>query len=176
MENMKFRKFKLFWAWQDREEEAWLRQMAQQGYHLSSLVFSTIYEFTRGVPSDMVYRLDYVDVRKKDLGDYMQLFQTAGWEYVDGGMGWYYFRKLADSEYSNEIYTDVESKIQKYQRMLSYLIIFPIILGWFAVTQIFKENSIGVLNYLIILIMVVWIYIIGSIINRIWQLNRLKKI
>jgi hypothetical protein len=172
MENNSIRKWKLFWAWQDREEESWLRQMAQQGYHLSSLIFPTIYEFTTGEPYDVIYRLDYTDIKKKDIDTYMQLFQDAGWEFIDGGMGWYYFRKPADSGEGNEIYTDAESKIHKYQRMLTYFIIFPIILLWWL-PQIAKEDSIFILNILIILILLVWIYVIGNIIYRIRQLKRL---
>jgi hypothetical protein len=173
MEITKVRKSKLFWMWQDREEEIWLRQMAQQGYHLSRLVFSTIYEFTHGEPSDIVYRLDYTDVKKDNLDQYFQLFQDSGWEYVDGGFGWYYFRKPADAGETGEIYTDAESKIQKYERMLSYSIIFPIVLGAVTMPQLFKHNSIPLLNYLAISIMIFWVYAIGSIINRIRQLKRL---
>lgn len=172
MGNNTIRKWKLFWAWQDHEEECWLRQMAQQGYHLSSLVFPTVYEFTTGEPHDIIYRLDYTDIKKVDIDTYMQLFQDAGWEYIDGGMGWYYFRKPAVSGETNEIYTDAESKIQKYQRMLTYFIIFPIILLWWL-PQIGREDSILILNILIILVLLVWIYIIGNIINRIRQLKRL---
>jgi hypothetical protein len=146
--------------------------MAQKGSHLSALVFPTIYEFTHGEPRDVIYRLDYTDVKKKDLDAYLQLFQDAGWEYVDGGMGWYYFRKVADFEYSNEIFTDAESKIQKYQRMLVYFIIFPIVLAA-SLPQLAKDDSIPVLNFLIVLVMLFWIYAIGSIIKRIRQLKRL---
>ena len=35
VERKTIRKWKLFWAWQDHEEEIWLREMSQQGYHLS---------------------------------------------------------------------------------------------------------------------------------------------
>ena len=173
MENTKVRKFKLFWMWQDREEEIWLRKMAQEGYHLSKLVFSTIYEFTLGEPSDVIYRMDYTDIRKEDLEPYFQLFQDSGWEYIDGGFGWYYFRKPADSNDTNEIYTDAESKIKKYERMLGYSIIFPVVLGAVTIPQLFKHNSIPLLNFLAVSIMVFWVYAIGSIIHRIQQLKRL---
>jgi hypothetical protein len=173
VESTSFRKFRLFWAWQDHEEEAWLRQMAQQGYHLSSLVFSTIYEFTVGEPRDVVYRLDYTDVKKNEVDAYLQLFEDAGWEYLDGWAGWYYFRKPADSDKADEIYTDAESKIQKYQRMLVYFIIFnPILFGVFL-PQIAKADSIPLLNALIIVVMLLYIYATVSIIRRIQQLKRL---
>ena len=166
------RKCKKFFAWQDHEEEAWLRQMAQQGYHLSSLVFPMVYEFTIGEPRDIVYRLDYTDVRKNEIDSYLQLFQDAGWEYFDSFVGWYYFRKTADSESTNEIYTDVESKVQKYQRLLTILIIFPILLAG-SLTGAFREPSIPVLNVLLFFLFAFWIYVIWNIYRRIRQLKRL---
>jgi len=173
VETTTFRKFKLFFAWQDHEEEAWLRQMAQQGYHLSSLVFSTIYEFTHGEPRDVIYRLDYTDVKKKDTEEYLQLFQDAGWEYLDGWAGWHYFRMPADSDKATEIYTDAESKIQKYQRMLPYFIIFPIVWGGVFLPQISRADSIPILNFLLVAVILFWVYAIASIILRIQQLKRL---
>ncbi len=173
MEGTTIRKFKLFWAWQDHKEEAWLQQMAQQGYHFSAMVFPTIYEFTLGEPRDVVYRMDYTDVRKEDIDTYLQYFLDAGWEYVDSGMGWYYFRKLADPDKVNEIYTDAESKIQKYERMLAYFIIFPIALFATLVPQISMDDPIPVLTLLTILMLLIWIFFIVRVIKRIQQLKRL---
>ncbi len=73
------RKVKLFLPWQDEKEEAWLRQMAQQGWHLS-LVAPLVYTFVRGDPRDDVYRLDYL-TSKADYEEYKQLFQDAGWDW-----------------------------------------------------------------------------------------------
>ena len=56
--------------------------------------------------------------------------------------------------------------------MLTYFLIFPIILLWWL-PQIGKEDSILILNILMILILLVWIYVIGNIIYRIQQLKRL---
>ena len=173
MKSSSVRKFKFFWAWQDREEEAWLRQMAQQGYHLSRLVFSTVYEFTLGEPGDVMYRMDYSDIKKTDFDQYVQLFQDSGWEYIDGGFGWNYFRKPSDPGHATDIYTDKESKIQKYERMLSYFMVFPIVFGFVTLPQLFKHNSIPFLNFIAVLIMMIWIYALVNIINRIRQLKRL---
>lgn len=42
MENKTIRKVKWFWGWADEKEEAWLGEMAQQGWHLRRLVFPTV--------------------------------------------------------------------------------------------------------------------------------------
>ena len=123
MAEQTIRKFKVFWAWQDDKEEAWLRQMSQEGHHLASLGFPGFYNFTAGEPLNYVYRMDFF-TETKDYAHYLQLFKDAGWEHL-GRMGsWQYFRILAKEGESPEIYTDPDSKIQKYRRLLTYLIIF----------------------------------------------------
>jgi hypothetical protein len=47
------RKWKLFWAWQDEKEEAWLRQMAQEGLHLKSPGLG-MYTFQPGDAQDTI--------------------------------------------------------------------------------------------------------------------------
>lgn len=173
MKSTRFRKFKWFWAWQDHEEEAWLRQMAQQGYHLATVVFPTIYEFTHGEPGDAIYRLDYPDVKKKDIPAYLQLFQDSGWEHVDEGMGWYYFRKITDSGSTDEILTDAESKIQKYKRLLAFSIVIMISLMVVFLPRLTQTDGIFVLNLLGWALLLIWIYIVMRIFNRIQQLKRL---
>lgn len=116
------RKVKFFWAWQDEKEEAWLREMAQQGWHLVSPSYPCVYTFIQGEARDVAYRLDYITSRV-DRGEYMQLFQDAGWEHVGELVGWQYFRKDAKPGEDPQIYTDPESKIDKYRRLFGFLII-----------------------------------------------------
>ncbi len=49
------RVFKVFWAWQDREEEQWLEQMALAGWSLAR-VSGISYTFERSEPQKMIYR------------------------------------------------------------------------------------------------------------------------
>jgi hypothetical protein len=122
-EGKTIRKHKWFWAWQDDREEAWLRQMSQEGLHLASLGFACFYYFTVGEPANYVYRLDFV-TDSKDYQNYLQLFKDAGWEHLGCMGGWQYFRTLAETGELPEIYSDLDSKIQKYRRLLAYLTIF----------------------------------------------------
>jgi hypothetical protein len=123
MEKKTFRKFKLFFAWQDDKEEDWLREMARNGWHLSALRLPGFYTFTQGEPQDVVYQLDFI-TSKIEMAEYLQLFRDAGWEYFGTLGGWQYFRKPAEAEGANEIYTDPESKIQRHRRLLGYLTLF----------------------------------------------------
>jgi hypothetical protein len=166
MKETTLRKVKLFLLWQDQKEEAWLRQMAQQGWHLTSVV-PLVYTFVRGDPRDDVYRLDYL-ASKADYDEYKQLFQDAGWELVGEMMSWQYFRKAASADGPNEIYTDAESKVERYRRVLGYLIIFlPIYLMWLVI------DLPGPIKVVMAVIMVVWAYSAVRIFGRIRQLQHI---
>ena len=123
------RKFKWFWPWQDEQEEAWLMSMSQKGWHLSSVGLPCIYRFLAGEKRDYVYRLDYPMYKKRDQQDYLQLFSDAGWEYLGNMSGWgHYFRKEVKEAETPEIFTDVESKVAKYKRVLTYLAFIAVII------------------------------------------------
>jgi hypothetical protein len=166
MKKTTLRKIKLFLLWQDQKEEAWLRQMAQQGWHLAS-VAPLVYTFVRGDPRDDVYRLDYL-ASKADYGEYKQLFQDAGWELVGGMMGWQYFRKPVSADGPNEIYTDAESKVQRYRRVLAYLIIF---LPTYVIFLVIDLP--GPITVVMALIVVLWAYSAVRIFGRIRQLQHI---
>ena len=121
-------KFRWFWAWQDDREEEWLGSMSRAGWHLTGFGYPGVYLFRKAEPKDFVYRLDFQTSRMKDRGAYLQLFHDAGWEHLGNMSAWEYFRKEARPGEEPEIFTDPESKIQKYQRVLRFLVIFfPII-------------------------------------------------
>ncbi|HOU12226.1 MAG TPA: DUF2812 domain-containing protein [Anaerolineae bacterium] len=171
MAEQTIRKYKLFWTWQDDKEEAWLGQMSQQGYHLASLGFPGFYYFTVGEPRNYVYRLDFL-TQTKDYPQYLQLFKDAGWEHMGRMGGWQYFRILAQEGESPEIYTDPDSKIQKYGRLLAYLIIFlPIYLT--IVSRNLTVQSHEVFRFAGFVLMVVYSVVIIQLIRRISQLKRL---
>ncbi len=116
-------KFKLFWAWQDEKEELWLHEMAKQGLHFRSVGAPGLYKFEVGQPRNDYYRMDFITDRK-DYQNYLQLFKDAGWEHLGEMGGWQYFRTQAEGSAIPEIYTDKDSKAQKYQRLIVILIVF----------------------------------------------------
>jgi hypothetical protein len=119
------RESKWFWPWQDAEEEIWLGQMSKKGLHLKQVDIMAQYDFINGQPQDYVYRLDFRDsLRLKNKDEYVHLFKDAGWEYLGEMGGWQYFRKLTQAGGETEIFTDPDTKIQKYKRYLTYLGLF----------------------------------------------------
>jgi hypothetical protein len=131
MENLmsaKFiRKTKWFWPWQDDREETWLEGLSRQGLHLKRARGFGRYEFIAGPPQEYIYRLDFQDTLKaKDRPAYLKLFSDAGWEHLGVMGGWQYFRRQRQPGEENEIFTDPDTKIQKYNRYLTYLgLAFP---------------------------------------------------
>ncbi len=117
-------KYKWFWAWQDEKEEAWLAEMSRGGLHLDAVSPFGFYHFHPGEPVDYVYRLDFQSLKAKDRDSYLQLFEDAGWEHIGDMGGWVYFRHLVDGTKFLEIFSDRESKIGKYQRVIAILVVF----------------------------------------------------
>jgi hypothetical protein len=169
-------KNKWFWAWEDEKEEAWLTAMAAKGWHLSALAPFGFYTFKAGSPRNIVYRLDYrYQTRQQDREDYLQLFIDAGWEHVGEMANWQYFRKEVQPGEKAELFTDVESKIQKYGRISVVLVVFlPILMqlpfrladaavesGWYAIPL-----------FLVFCLLLIYIFAIIQLIRRI---NHLKK-
>jgi hypothetical protein len=113
-------KFKLFWAHQDQEQEAWLRALANQGLHLVKVNPFCFWTFRRGAPADVVYRLDFGGARAKD--DFKQLMQDAGWKLAARSVGWDYWCIPRAGDREPEIFTDGASRAKKFQRLLAVLV------------------------------------------------------
>jgi len=135
MDETRVTKSKWFWAWQDDMQEAWLEAMSREGLHLRTIKAFGRYVFELGEPCKYTYRLDFDQTSGKD-SDYFQLIQEAGWERVVELAGWQYWRKESPEGKTPEIFTDSESKIRKYQRLIVGLAvpspaIMVIVLGMF---------------------------------------------
>jgi hypothetical protein len=171
-------KFRWFWAWQDEAEETWLEKMSQKGFHLSSVGLPGFYTFSAAEPRNYVYRLDYQMFRKKDKGEYLQLFQDAGWEHIGEMSAWQYFRKEAKPGETTEIFTDVESKIAKYKRVLTYLGFFYFLMIVIFGGRILSESPYawwGAIQVIILLILLFFTYAIIRLAVRIRQLRKVAK-
>lgn len=166
------KKFHWFWAWDDEKEETWLREMSQQGWHLKSYQFPGKYTFEKGNLVNYVYRLDYF-IERKDMENYLQLFQDAGWDHLGEMGGWQYFRKETINGEVPEIYSDNESKKKKYQRILSFLVIFfPGFSSAIFLTSRSSSIFIQVIIFVMISLMIIYIYAMLRLMHRISQLQK----
>lgn len=164
-------KFKWFWAWDDEKEEAWLRDMSQQGWHLASVSVPSIYKFEQGFAKDYVYRLDYIRDRK-DYTNYLQLFNDSGWDHMGEMNGWQYFRKESINGEDLEIYSDNESKAKKYQNILLLMVILlPLLIN--GILIISRRNGISEpLGIIYLGLMFIYIFGITRILMRIGNLKK----
>lgn len=127
-------KFKWFWHDQDIEQEQWLRQMAQQGWHLRSVALF-VWRFAHGAPADMVYRVDYQD--NELAPDHVQLLTDAGWEHAATTAGWHYWRIAARDGKAPELFTDLASRRGKFARLLPIALVTTLP----ALLFVFNPNS-----------------------------------
>jgi len=99
----------------DKEEE-WLNDMAQQGLVLSKKGIK--YTFDQ-VNDKRLIKIDYRTFKsKKDLEDYILLFEDSGWKHLAGNKnsGKQYFMKK-EAHANEDIFSDQRSKAERYKRM-----------------------------------------------------------
>lgn len=108
--------FKLFWAHEDEQQEAWLRSKAQQGLHLVKVSPFCFWTFRRGEPADIVYRVDFPNA-SHDAG-FRQLMEDAGWALAAQTVGWHYWRTQAVKGKAPALFTDNASKANKFRQRL----------------------------------------------------------
>jgi len=162
------RKFKLFFAWDDNKEEAWLEEMSRKGWHLASVGIPTLYNFVSGEAKPYTYRLDFITAtNKEDRQDYYQLFSDAGWDHIGEMGGWQYFRKLAKGGEAAEIFTDNQSKIQKYQRLIGFLALIAVSI--IPMTIVLANSDFSVFYRTILVIYLAMGLIYGYSIFKIWK-------
>ena len=174
------KKIKWFWAWQDVKEEAWLEEMARQGLHLKSPGAFGHYIFVQGEPRRMAYRFDFVTSPKKDEA-YFQLFRDAGWEHVGELGGWQYWRKPVEAGRTPEIFTDLHSKVQKYERLAVFLLMFlPIVvISFFSFGDIYEPQrpafAQGIIDGVYLIMFLAFIIITTTLIMIGRRISELKK-
>lgn len=165
-------RFKWFWAWNDDKEEAWLRQMSLEGWHLRSLGLPGFYTFEAGSPINYVYRLDFQTTSKKETAAYLQLFADAGWTYLGSMSSWQYFRKEAPAGQAPEIFTDNDSKILKYRRLLRFLLtLLPMVMISMINLSDAKRQFYQVFSLVAAPLLLLYAYAILRLILRIRQLR-----
>lgn len=134
---------KYFWAWNFDNEEAWLNDMAKEGWALTG-VSGISYQFEKTEPGEYTYLLDY---HKEDV-PYLKMLDDAQVERVAYNLSWNYLRKRT-SEGKITILSDANTKADRLSvlgKMLLYLGIINIIVG---IVCCFYYPAVCVLNLLV---------------------------
>ncbi len=133
MKSSTIKKARWFWPWQDEQEESWLSEMSKKGWHLQSVSLPCIYTFGSGDALAYTYRLDYMPDSEAKKPEYQQIFRDAGWDYLGEMSNWRYWRKLPKPGEKAEIFSDNESKLRKYKRLLGYMVFFLFLLTYLGI-------------------------------------------
>ncbi|TFG76136.1 MAG: DUF2812 domain-containing protein [Chrysiogenales bacterium] len=174
MEMNKLTKFKWFWAWDDEKEETWLEEMSQNGWHLDNPGLPCVYHFIKGEPRDYSYRLDFRIGSFKSLQEYLQICRDAGWEMLGRMSSWYYFRKECRGGEKPEFFSEKDSKVQKYSRLLIFLLIFlPIMLN--VMRTVFQRQESKFFTGVGIFYAFLLLFFTYAIIRLLLRIKKLKK-
>jgi hypothetical protein len=174
MEKEKMKKFKWFWAWEDEKEEKWLEAMSQNGWHLENPGLPCVYHFIKGEPRDYSYRLDFRTGSFKSLQEYLQICRDAGWEMLGRMSSWYYFRKECQGTEKPEFFSDKDSKVQKYRRLVLFLVIFlPIMIN--GMLNLSRSENSGFITGVRIFYVFILLFFSYAIIRLLLRIKELKK-
>jgi len=116
---------------------------------------------------------------RKAQEEYLQFFRDAGWEYLGKQGSWHCFRQLRGAGEPPEIYTDAESKLQKYRRLL-FSLLTPSPLSMVVFLGAMKKYPGRHPQWLVatyVSIFVVWtLYAVVAAIKVLLRMNELKQI
>lgn len=99
------------------KEEAWLTEMARQGYQLVNVGLG--YYFQRVEPQDTQIRIDHrVFGNQTEFVNYCTLFEDYGWQHLAGTKisGVQYFKRLPNAS-GEDIFSDELSRAQRFKRV-----------------------------------------------------------
>lgn len=147
-------KFRLYW---DKDAETkWLNEMAQQGWAMTSF-FAGFYTFEECAKGKWSYQIDFGEKFGRCTEDYRDFMREAGIEIVQNWGYWIILRKPA-AEGEFQLYTDVESSIEHYSkilRMFKVAGILEIICFFFELWGVLNGIGIALVYMFIILALMV---------------------
>lgn len=138
---MKYRAFKYFIDFE--KEEKWINEMAQVGMNFTD--YSPFrYTFEKGTPGEYIYRIELLKERPHNPESrvYIDFMEENGIECVTTFFRWAYFRKKA-SEGPFDIYSDIGSRINHYNRVSSLVGVFAVVNLAIAIFNYFDWWIIG---------------------------------
>ncbi len=116
-------KFKLYW---DKDPETkWLNEMADEGWAMTGF-FAGFYKFEQTEKGKWRYQIDFGEKFGSVTEDYREFMNEAEIEIVQSWGYWIILRKLA-SKGKFQLYTDVESSIEHYTKILKMFKVVTII-------------------------------------------------
>ena len=112
------KEFRWFSITEYEKEAEYLRRRHKEGWKFKNVTYPGIYIFEKCEPQDVIYQLDYNPDGIKNQGEYVQMFEDCGWEYLKEFAGYTYFRKPAGKmEKEENIFCDDQSRLELLNRL-----------------------------------------------------------
>lgn len=162
---------KWFWPWNFEKEEKWLNEMSSKGHQLVAVEFCK-YIFEASIKDKYAYRLELLEnmPSSRESISYIGFLEETGVEYIGSVARWAYFRK----EVTNtpfEIYSDIDSKIKHYKRIMILFFAVSFFFSLNAYTQ-YKHS----INLVYIIVSFLFTLLLGlGIVKVSKQISKLKK-
>lgn len=120
---------RLYWVWQFEEEEAWLNEMAAEGWVLEKAGLGR-YVFARCRPGEYILRLEILDKwpKSKESQDYIRFIESTGAECIGSLKRWVYFRKKAE-EGEFALFSDLNSRVRHIDRVLTLVGLLAVVMA-----------------------------------------------
>lgn len=132
---------KLFWVWDFEKEEAWINEMAAEGWHLVRVGFLK-YVFEKFEPGMYGYRMELLEESPTSQWgkEYIKICEDAGIEKVGTYYRWVYWRRKSEhGEF--DLYSDLDSRIAHLQRIINLINV--------AIAVVFFAGVLNFYDYLI---------------------------
>jgi hypothetical protein len=182
---MKSKQWKLFLDFE--KEEKWLNEKVAEGLAMTHYNLGR-YTFEDCTPGDYIYRIELLKNRitHPDNVKYIRFMEDSCAEQVDSYLNWVYFRKKT-TEGAFNIYTDLESRIAHYQRIirLFLLVVAPLFLVAYlsqVITMIsfvkngYQDIAIHVIGFISLgVLIVLTILLFGRILPRLTKKVKVMK-
>ena len=165
-------KFRLYFN--KDKETTWLNNMAKEGYALTKF-FAGFYTFEACEPGEYEYQIDFGDKMYAVTDDYREFMEENNVEIVCLWGYWVFLRKRA-SEGKFVLYTDVESSIEHYTKILKmFKVVTAIELICFIMETFAAMNGVAVGFFGMAIIGALTLALMNVILSTKKTLNELKE-
>lgn len=167
------------------KEEKWLNKMCQKGWAMTGFCLG-VYTFEPCEPGEYIYRIDMPgEIGKDNMRDrkreqYVEFVEETGAEHICDWFWWTFFRRKA-SQGEFKLYTDPESQLTLYKRILKLFLwvgILELAVG-INNTRVFAERGISNLDaadmVCLALIYIIILVFIVAITKTTRKIKRIKK-
>lgn len=170
--------------WQIGENESWLSDMAENGYHFTKMG-SLFAKFVKDEPQKMKYRIE-ITPKNEIAYEQINMYEEHGWEYVSSFYNYHVFSSPVERNVP-EIHTDsaeqsltLKSLNKQFIKGVISLIIGTIVMLGYMLFMVFFDgtptyNVVTTNTSQTLLILIIYIYAVVMFLKSVKSINNLRK-